>query len=350
MGDAYSALAFQEILALAIAGVEIEVDVPFSLKATVLSHGWHECSPMSWCEGGRCFQIIERQGSSAFRVSVVEVAASARKMILALTADGEEVDEAMLESTIRRVRYMLGLDQDVAAFHAICTEHPVLHVIPLLGAGRLLRSASMDENIIKALCATNVNWTMAVKMINRIGQLGPPVRHFVHLNAWPTVKEIVRAGDTYLRDVCRLGYRVESVLAFCMDVAEDRRNPDGLIPLAQSSDVDSDSILAQLRDIKGIGPASAHFLLSSLGRYDCLSIDSATVAHVARTHMNGEKPTHKQIEKIYAPYGKWRDLVWWFEHWLTWGTAQRMLSDAGLSDPFKRREKRPKKRPKKKVV
>ena len=28
-----------------------------------------------------------------------------------------------------------------------------------------------------------------------------------------------------------------------------------------------------------------------------------------------------RVEEIYAPYGRWKNLVWWFEHWLEWLTA-----------------------------
>ena len=39
--------------------------------------------------------------------------------------------------------------------------------------------------------------------------------------------------------------------------------------------------------------------------------------HLASVHLNGRRPTLKQIEKIYARYNKWRDIVWWYEHLLS---------------------------------
>jgi len=96
-----------------------------------------------------------------------------------------------------------------------------------------------------------------------------------------------------------------------------------------AADLDSDTLLARLRSIRGVGPSTAHALLTFLGHFDRLSIDSATIAHVARTHTRGKKPTPKQVERIYAPYGRWKNKVYWFEHWLTWGTAKRMVKEAG---------------------
>ncbi len=319
----------------------IEPAKSFSLKATALSHGWHECSPLSWSEGGRCLQLIEGAKGQACRVSVTEHAAPVsnrrptqvanRCHTLNITVEDSATDARFMDDTVKRVSLSLGVDRDLSEFYSLCRKHPALAVIPRIGAGRLIRSTSMAENILKTLCATNVNWTQAVKMINRLGQLGPNVRHFRQLNAWPTPREILRAGEGYLKDVCRLGYRTESILTFCRSVCEGRFDPETLTKMAADDGQSSDDILTQLRGIKGIGPSSAHFLLSLLGRYDRLAIDSATVAHVAHTHTNGRKPSHKQIERIYAPFGKWRNLVCWCENWLTWDTAKQILQEAGLS-------------------
>lgn len=311
----------------------ITASTPFSLKATVLSHGWHECSPMSWTEGGRCFQVIERAGNAAVRVSVTEKRRSSKSVTLNIAIDGSDTDKALVDRIVERVRFVLGLDQDLDEFYDLCRDHPVLHVIPRIGAGRMLRSASMAENIVKAICATNVNWTQAVKMINRIGQLGPCVPHFRNLNAWPTPGEITRAGEGYLRNVARLGYRVETILAFCDDVARKRTNPEDLLDLSSRDGTASDELLALLKRIRGIGPSSAHFLLSALDRHDRLSIDSATLAFVSQAHLNGKKATPKHVEKLYAPYGRWKNKVWWYEHWLTWGTARGILREEGVEMP-----------------
>ncbi len=309
-----------------------EVSVPpgFSLKATVLSHGWHECAPMNWSEGGRCFQTIESEGDRAHRVSVVD-GNSRRTPRLFITVDGGSLDKGSLQRSTDRLRITLGLDRDLSEFYELCEDHPRLKLIPPIGGGRLIRSASMTENILKALCSTNVNWTQAVKMINRIAQLGPHVPHFRNLTAWPAPRDILRAGERYLNEVCRLGYRTESILAFCRSVCDGRFDPESLDTLASDPAVSSDELLALLRSIHGIGPSSAHALLGFLGRHDRLSIDSATVAHVAQLHTRGRKPTNKQIERVYAPYGRWKNLVYWCENWLTWATANGILREAGLN-------------------
>ncbi len=303
----------------------LSVPKPFSLKATALSHGWHECAPMGWSEGGRCFQVMDRIGHDVYRVSVLESRSAKRSVTLSLTIEGAEVTRAVVETMRERIELVLGCRQDLTGFFELCHDHPTLAVLPSIGAGRSLRSACMAENVVKALCGTNTTWTQAVKSINRIGQLGPALPELRNLNAWPTSREILRAGEKYLIEVARVGYRSSSILTFCTDVCEGRFDLEALDRMAVDDDVESDDILALLRSIHGIGPSSAHYLLSFLGRHDRLSIDTATVAHVARTHTKGRKPTARQIERIYARYGKWKNKVWWFEHWLDWSTARQML-------------------------
>ncbi len=330
--------------------VSIKVEKPFSLKATVLSHGWHECAPMSWCEEARCFQIIKRMRDRVFRVSVTEGSKTQTKVSLRVTIEGGDISDDVVHEMRKRIKCTLNLNQDRSRFYELCRNHPTLHVIEKIGAGRSIRSHSMTENIIKMLCATNVNWTQAVKMINRIGQLGPIIPHFRSLNAWPTPREILRAGEKYLLEVCRVGYRAETILKFCQDVCDGKFDPESLDGRVASPEVDTDDLLDQLKSVRGIGPSSAHALLSFLGRSDRLSIDSATVAHVAKTHMKGKKPTNKQIEKIYARYGEWKQSAWWFEQWLNWDTAKELLEEAGLGQEKPKLKPKPKKNPKRKHV
>ncbi|MBI1827087.1 MAG: hypothetical protein HY287_14415 [Planctomycetes bacterium] len=313
---------------------------------------------MSWNECGGCLQWITRGEERPFRVSISEPARredriaylksqnSNRKIQsrgatsrhLSIRIDGRvgeaahgqidgDVDGAGRERVLADAHRILGLDEELSEFYELCAEHPRLAIVPKIGAGRLIKSPTMTENIIKCLCATNINWTQAVKAINRIAQLGPHVRHFRNLTAWPTPREIARAGEKYLVEVCRMGYRAEPIVKLCRDVDSGKFDPESLWSLAADLNISSDELLKILTSIRGIGPASAHSLLGLLGRHDRVSIDSATIAHVAAIHTNGRKPTLKKIQRIYAPYGKWKNLVYWCESWIRWETAGELIRE-----------------------
>ena len=305
----------------------LKIATPFDLRATVLSHGWHECAPLSWCEAGACLQLVERRNDRVFRIGVTQSPRRGPRAGLTLQVEAASLDDDDVEAMRRRVAVVLRADEDLSEFYALCRAHPRLRIIPRIGAGRTLRSYSMAENILKMLCGTNVTWAQAVKMINRIAQLGPYLTDHRNLNAWPTAREILRAGRRYLLEVARVGYRADAILEFCERARAGELDPESFYRLADAEP--TDVLLKRLLSIKGIGPSSAHYLLSMLGHYDHLSIDSATVAHVARVHTGGKKPTRGQIEKIYARFGRWKQLALWFEHWLSWDSARTIIAACG---------------------
>ncbi|MEE9296857.1 MAG: hypothetical protein V3W34_18080 [Phycisphaerae bacterium] len=278
---------------------------------------------MTWCEGGSCFQVIERDGNMPLRLSITQGERRGRRVRVRIAIEADSVSDQVVALMRKRTATMLRADLDLDEFYKLAAAHDRLAAIPRIGAGRLLRSVSISEAVIKTICGTNVNWAQAVKMINRIGQLGPCLKNFRNLNAWPTPAEILAAGEDYLLNVARVGYRCKSIVAFCRAVREGSFDAEGLDAFAASND--SEQLRKRLLSIKGIGPAGAHFLLGQLGHFDRVSVDSWTMTYVSGRYLNGRKPTVKQVEKIYERYGRWRSLVWWFEQWLEWDTARSML-------------------------
>jgi 3-methyladenine DNA glycosylase/8-oxoguanine DNA glycosylase len=303
--------------------IEIPACPPYSLAATVLSHGGHECSPFSWSAGGQCFQWISRVGREAVRVSVRQSEAGGiQEPMLEATIEASAIDDALVDSIRDALVHMLALDDDPAEFYGVCEDHPTLPVLAKLGAGRMLRWQTLSETLVKAVCGTNVTWKQAVKSIQRIGQLGPSFTHFASLHAWPTPAEIIKAGEDYLNDVCRLGYRTAQILRLCEQVRA--RDFDEATYLDDIATADPADLRKRLTAFPGIGPTSAKYLRILYGRYDELAIDSAVVAQVAKIHTKGRRPTIKQIERLYERFGPWRARVYWFEQWLTWETAVQL--------------------------
>jgi len=319
------------------AETRLSLPKPFRLRAVALGHGWHECAPFYWCDAAECLEVIERDGPMPVRLSFVQTPTRGRRAHVRVCIEAEQVSDELVALMRRRAGVILGADRDLREFYALAAGVPAIAAVVPMGAGRLLRSASMTENIIKTICGTNVNWAQAVKMINRIAQLGPFPKNFRNLNAWPTPREILAAGREYLLNVARVGYRADSILDLCRSAVDGTFDPESLDEFAATAD--TDEVYRRLLSIKGIGPASAGFLLGLLGHFDRVSVDSWTLAYVAKTHMNGRKPTVKQVEKHYETYGRWRQLVWWFEQWLTWDTARSMLD--GEPRASSRRRQRP---------
>jgi len=66
----------------------------------------------------------------------------------------------------------------------------------------------------------------------------------------------------------------------------------------------------RLRALPGVGPyAAAHIMLTSLGRYRRLVLDSSTRPRYAR--LTGKAATDAEIERRFRRYGPYAGLAFW---------------------------------------
>jgi 3-methyladenine DNA glycosylase/8-oxoguanine DNA glycosylase len=302
--------------ALDTADARLSVKKPFGLFATVVCHGWYQTLPFRWDHARKTLERAEslRDG----RVFLLEISeerssrANHRDVVVKVTGEGAR-DPGVAAEMARRTTVMLHLDEDLRGFYALCAKREELRAARRAGAGRVMRASSLWEDVVKTILGTNVVWKQAVVMINRLAQLGDVCPARPDLRAWPSPGQIARAGDRFLRDTVRAGYRSP----YIMELA--RRQKSGDIDLdaveAQARDMHADELYRTLVGIKGIGKSSAHYLTNLLGHYDHISVDSATYAYAKRELFRGRRPTEAQIRKKFAEFGRWQSLVYWFGRW-----------------------------------
>lgn len=296
--------------------VRIPVKKPFGLFPTVICHGWYQCKPFRWDHERRVLQRAESlRDGRVFLLEFAEERSSLRghrDVVLALTGDGAN-DPGVAAEMARRANVMLRLDEDLRGFYALCKTRPELHAALAAGAGRIMRSSSLWEDVVKTILGTNTVWRQAVVMINRLAELGDVCPACPDLRAWPTPGQVTRAGERFLRETVRSGYRSPYIIELA------KRMKAGDIDLeaveAKIPGMDADTLFRTLTGLKGIGKSSAHYLMSLLGRYDHISVDSATYAYAKRELFRGRRPTEAQIRKKFAEFGRWQALVYWFARW-----------------------------------
>ena len=64
---------------------------------------------------------------------------------------------------------MLRLDEDFAEFHALCKSRGGVWQNINRGVGRLLRSPTVFEDLVKVICTTNVQWGGTKRMVRGTG-------------------------------------------------------------------------------------------------------------------------------------------------------------------------------------
>ncbi|HVL99130.1 MAG TPA: hypothetical protein VM324_07545 [Egibacteraceae bacterium] len=204
------------------------------------------------------------------------------------------------------VRSMLRLDEDLSGFYSLAGADPDLAWV-CRGAGRLTRSPSVFEDVVKTVCSTNCHWSATRRMVTAL------VEHLGELaadhsgRAFPTPAAMAEAGEDFYTDVMRAGYRARSLHAIAQrvnagDVAlEELALPDAV------SDEDAD---ARLRSLPGIGPYACAHVGLMIGRYSRLILDSWTRPTYARL-VGRQQVADRTIERRFARYGRWAGLAFW---------------------------------------
>jgi len=312
----------------------LRVRVPFELRTVALSHGWYEVPPFAWDAGtGTLSVAVAGPRGGARRLDIRqgrEKIPRTRQLRLTWTGHGRSRPDVLEREGARLARRVLNLDLDLTHFFRLCRSRGPLRWVPRAGGGRILRGPSLFSDVISGICGTNIQWKQAVGMIHRLCEVAPTPPGS-RIPRYPGPGEILAAGEPHLRGHARLGYRADSVLRFCRAVL------DGTLDLgpAERGELGADGMRAFLRSLPGIGPVTARYLATLYGHFDELAVDSLVLNYIGDKYFGGRRPREPEVQALYAPFGRWRALAYWFEFlgdvdpftWRGWGRS------AGSSNP-----------------
>ncbi len=214
-------------------------------------------------------------------------------------------DENFIKRTITAC---LRLDEDLGEFYRLTRQHQPFTWIARKKAGRLLRSPSVYEDVVKMICTTNCSWALTEIMVNNLCRLfGNPVDGAGY--SFPSPEAIAESSEKFLRKEVKVGYRSSYLLELSQKVAR------GTLDLEQwrGTDIPTKELFDLVRSLKGIGPYAAGNILKLLGRYDYLGLDSWCRAKFFEIYRNGRRGNDRTVEKFYQKYGKWRGLIFWLD-------------------------------------
>jgi 3-methyladenine DNA glycosylase/8-oxoguanine DNA glycosylase len=205
------------------------------------------------------------------------------------------------KSTLPVVRHMLRLDEDLSRFYALVADDAELAWVTQ-GAGRMLRSPTVFEDLVKTICTTNCTWAATVRMVTALVEhLGIGGRTF------PSPAVMAEASDDFYRDVARTGYRGAYLRAIAAGVAGGTLD---LEILDGRSDLPDDEVAARLLALPGVGPYAAAHAMMLLGRYRRLILDSWTRPTYARIAQY-KKVKDSTIERRFRRYKDFAGLAFW---------------------------------------
>lgn len=216
----------------------------------------------------------------------------------------------------RQASWMFALEADFEEFYAQADAEPRLRHCRLQAHGRLLRSPSLWEDVVKVLLTTNIQWGGTKRLAQAlVGHFGepmpdpPPNRPTPHSTgrAFPTPERIARSREATLRKL-GLGYRAPYLLRLARGVADGAFDLEALKDPTRSTD----DLRCALVALPGIGPYAAHTLLFLLGRYDFIGVDTEAISLVSRHFYDGGPVGKKEVEAAFARWGKYKALAYWF--------------------------------------
>ena len=301
--------------------LRLAVDPPFSLWTAALLHGWHALAPFRWLSDLETLKRVDRLPSGAVYTVRLRPASDLADGRRGIDLEARPTPSAAdARELMARARRMLRLDEDLTDFHARCRRSRTLRPVAQVGAGRLLRSPDLWEDVVKGISTTNVTWQRTKSMVAALTTLGPATDG-AGTRAFPTPTEVLEAGSEFLMQKAGTGYRARSILKLAEGVA------DGTIDLTVPDHPDASSAerLAALEALPGIGPVTAGYLAMLLGSYDTLVLDSSTRAFAVRT-FGPEAADPDRLARHYTGFGRWRALAFWCQRWVTGAQVQARLT------------------------
>ena len=281
----------------------------FNFKRTVLSHGWYDLPPFAL---DRDTWTLTRVLDAGAGLPVVAEITAAGKRALNIHVSRQLAERAAAR-VIRDVRHVLRLDDDMQSFYGATADDPAFAWIARQGAGRLLRSPTVFEDLVKTICTTNCSWALTDKMVRElVNNLGRAAKNGAR--AFPTPAAMAAAPESFYRDVMRAGYRAPYFKELAGRVVAGELDPESWL----TSDLPTEELKRAMKRVKGVGDYAAENLLKLVGRYDVLALDSWVRGKYARLHNHGRAATDKKIARHYARFQTWRGLALWCDMTQDW--------------------------------
>ncbi|MEX0822295.1 MAG: hypothetical protein WD021_09140, partial [Rhodothermales bacterium] len=276
--------------------IRVTVDTPpdFRFRATLLSHGWVQLAPFDHDERFDELERIHRlQGGRLVRLTCSATPDDDLQVVVepldgqtaapddtstplddeSVTLDDRaaQIDERPAEEISRAVRdvtrRIFNLDIDLTPFYDLLDGMDRYDWVRTHGAGRLLRAASVWEDLAKTLLTTNTSWEMTRRMVARLNEMGDG-RGGEY--AFPSAAQVASVPFEAMAAQVGAGYRNAYLYELATRIAEG----DIDVEAWERSDLPSEDLFRELRSLSGFGPYAAGSTLKLLGRFDYLALDS----------------------------------------------------------------------------
>lgn len=290
--------------------MDIKISTPsnFNFKRTIISHGWYGLLPFSLDrDNWTLTRVIDLADKPPVTITLVGRKAHVR------VVPSRSLTKNETATVLRDARHILRLDDDLQQFYVTTGADPEFAWIATQGAGRMLRSPTVFEDLVKMICTTNCSWALTEKMVTglveKLGRESDDGRR-----TFPTPHAMAAMPLDFFVNEVRAGYRAAYLKELAERVASGELNVEEWL----TSPLPTAELTKQIKGVKGVGNYAAENLLKLLGRYDGLALDSWTRAKFFQVRNKGRKANDKKIARYYSRFNEWRGLALWCDMTRDW--------------------------------
>jgi 3-methyladenine DNA glycosylase/8-oxoguanine DNA glycosylase len=283
---------------------------PVDLVRTLNSHGFVDLAPLRAAPDYRSLELTVPLPRGRPRSVRIERGRDGHGLATVL---GPALSPVAAERVLSAIRHVLRLDADLSPLYAMAAEDPGLRWI-VTGAGRMIQSPTVFEDVVKTICTTNCAWSATVRMVSAlVATLGEPALGVrpdgPYGRAFPTPAAMAEAPESFYRDVVRAGYRGGYLIQLARSVAEGTLDLEAL-GRATADELGDDELAARLLELPGVGPYAAAHIMMTVGRYSRLILDSWSRPTYAKLV---QRPTvaDAAIVRRFRRYGPYAGLAFW---------------------------------------
>ena len=310
-----------------MAAILIPVPAGFRFIPTVFSHGWYQLPPFSYDHESQVLSRVHQFRDGG--VVQLRIGQGGNEGTVQVAVEGRgRLTRERREEVVRVVGTCLNLTRDLAPFYRSARRRPEYRWVETLGAGRMLVSPTVWEDLAKTLLTTNTTWGATVQMCRRLATLGEHLGDGEH--SFPTPERVASLSVDALNDHVRAGYRSAYLSQLARAIVEEGLDLESW----REPGASSDDLFRRIRGLKGFGDYAAGSMCRLLGSFDRLGLDSSCRASF-RERNGGELATDKQIALYYEPFGEWCGLALWMDvmksHLTEYAGAAARRQEAGTS-------------------
>jgi DNA-3-methyladenine glycosylase II len=256
---------------------------------------------------GASLQRLMHPGGERVHVAVIQPAPE--RVIFGARA----ATEAAAAEGIARMRFAMGVDDDLRPFYDRFHDDPVIGGAVRADPGRRIRRRPFAwEALLGAITEQLIELERATEIQRRlIGLLGPRCAA-TGLRDLPTPAQVAGMAPARLVSLDLAPQRALTLRRAAREVASGRVDLDGATGASPESRL-GEAVARRLRAIPGIGPWTVESLaLFGLGRYDVVPAGDLGFIKLIGRMQTGRPRSYAEIEDVRAffePYGEWKGLA-----------------------------------------